>query len=71
MFIEENSTTAIHSSTIGNVSDDDLFYMMSRGIDYNTCVSLIVKGMILSNINADIENRERILKILDFSIGGE
>ena len=43
---------------------------MSRGISYNDSVKLIIKGMILSNINPDMENMERILSILD-SIGGE
>lgn len=70
MFIGENSTTAIHASTIGNISEDDLFYLMSRGISYKESVNLIVKGMILSNINANMEIRERILKILDM-LGGE
>lgn len=70
MFIGENSTTSIHSSTIGNISEDDLFYLMSRGIDYKTGINLIVKGMILSNINTNMEIRERILKILD-GLGGD
>lgn len=70
MFIGENSTTAVHSSVIGSINEEDLFYMMSRGIDYNTSGNLIVKGMILSNINANMEIRERILKILD-RLGGE
>lgn len=70
MFIGEESTTAVHSSTIGSINKDDLFYMMSRGIDYNTSINLIVKGMILSNINVNMEIREKILKILD-RLGGE
>lgn len=70
MFIGEETTTALHSSVIGSISEDDLFYMMSRGIDYKTSVNLIVKGMILSNINANMEIRAKILKILDM-LGGE
>lgn len=70
MFIGEESTSAGHSSVIGRIDENDLFYMMSRGIDYNTSVNLIVKGMILSNINVNMEYREKILKILD-SLGGE
>ena len=70
MFIGEESTTAVHSSVIGSINKDDLFYMMSRGIDYNTCVNLIVKGTLLSNINANMEYKEKILKIID-NIGGE
>lgn len=70
MFIGEETTTAVHSSAIGSISEEDLFYMMSRGIDYTTSVNLIVKGMILSNINVNMEYREKILKILD-RLGGE
>lgn len=70
MFIGEETTTAVHSSVIGSISEDDLFYMMSRGIDYNTSINLIVKGMILSNINVNMEYKEKILKILDI-LGGE
>lgn len=70
MFIGEESTTAIHSSTIGNINEDDLFYLMSRGIPYKEAINLIIKGIILSNINPDMENRERILNILE-DIGGE
>jgi len=70
MFIGEETTTAVHSSTIGSISEDDLFYMMSRGINYKDSVNLIIKGMLLSNINANMEIRSRILKILDM-LGGE
>lgn len=70
MFIGENSTTAVHSSVIGSISEDNLFYLMSRGINYKESINLIVKGMILSNINANMEIRARILKILD-ELGGE
>jgi len=70
MFIGEESTTAVHSSVIGSISEDDLFYLMSRGISYGDSINLIVKGMILSNINVNMEYREKILKILDI-LGGE
>lgn len=70
MFIGEEEVTAIHSSTIGNIDEDSLFYLMSRGISYSDAIKLIVKGMILSNINPDMEYREKILNILDL-IGGD
>ena len=70
MFIGEESTTAVHSSTIGNISEDELFYLMSRGISYKDSINLIVKGMIISNINPDMETRSKILNILD-KLGGE
>ena len=70
MFISEDSTTAIHSSVIGNISEDELFYLMSRGINYKDSLNLLIKGIILSNINVDIEYIEKILRILD-KLGGE
>ena len=70
MFIGENSTTAVHSSTIGSIDRENLFYLMSRGIHHKEAVNLIIKGMIVSNINPDMETKEKILNILE-KIGGE
>ena len=50
MYTHDNSTTAIHSSVVGNVNEEELFYLMSRGISYENSIKLIVKGNILSNI---------------------
>ncbi|MGM9881263.1 MAG: SufD family Fe-S cluster assembly protein [Bacilli bacterium] len=69
MFIGENSTTAIHSSVIGSVDNDSLFYLMTRGIDYKTSINLIIKGMVLSNINPDMDTRKIILDLLE-KLGG-
>lgn len=70
MFIGEESTNAIHSSTISNIDENSLFYLMSRGIDYNTSVKLIIKGFVISNINVDDEKKSEIINILDL-LGGE
>jgi Fe-S cluster assembly protein SufB len=35
-----------HEAAVGRISDDQLFYLMSRGIDENEAVSLIVRGFI-------------------------
>lgn len=70
MFIGEASTTGIHSSAIGTINEDDIFYLMSRGIKYETAVNLIIKGMIVSNINPNMEYREKILELLN-DLGGE
>lgn len=70
MFTHDNSVTAVHSSVIGNVNEEELFYLMSRGISYDTAIKIIMKGIILSNINPNMEYRERILNILE-EVGGE
>ena len=46
MFIGEEDTTAIHASTIGNISEEDLFYLMSRGIREEKAKELIILGFI-------------------------
>lgn len=70
MFTHDNSVTAIHASVIGNVNEEELFYLMSRGISYNAAIKIIIKGIILSNINPNMEYREKILNILE-EVGGE
>jgi len=35
-----------HEAVVGRISDDQLFYLMSRGLDENEAVSLIVRGFI-------------------------
>lgn len=70
MFTHDNSVTAIHASVIGNVNEEELFYLMSRGISYNESIKIIIKGIILSNINPNMEYREKILNILE-EVGGE
>ena len=70
MFTHDNSVTAIHASVSGNVNEEELFYLMSRGISYNEAIKIIIKGIILSNINPNMEYRERILNILE-EVGGE
>ena len=46
--IDVRSDDAIigHEATVGRISDEQLFYLMSRGIDENEAVSLIVRGFI-------------------------
>ena len=50
LLIEENDVVANHSALIGKFEDEELFYLMSRGIDYNSAVTLLVKGFLLDNL---------------------
>lgn len=70
MYTYDNSCTAVHSSVIGNVDEDDLFYLMSRGISYKDSINLIVKGNIISNINIPDEYWQKINDII-VNLGGE
>ena len=56
MFIEEDSVEARHGSVIGTFSYDDVFYLMSRGINEQEAIDLLLKGFIFSNLDLDMEN---------------
>lgn len=65
MTIDEEDVIARHASVIGNFRDDELFYLMSRGIDYSNSVKLLVKGYIFSNLSLDMEKRNQILTVIN------
>jgi Fe-S cluster assembly protein SufB len=46
MRVEENLTEVGHEATVSKVGDDQLFYLMSRGLDESEAYSLIVNGFI-------------------------
>ena len=64
MFIEELDVEARHASAIGRFSLDDIFYLMARGIKYDEAIKLLIKGLIFSNLVANLEQRERIFNII-------
>jgi Fe-S cluster assembly protein SufB len=46
MEIEEESAAVSHEATVSKVSDDQLFYLMSRGLDETQAMQMIVRGFI-------------------------
>ena len=44
--IDSNDVKASHSASIGQVDSEQLFYLMSRGINKNKAVELIVKAFL-------------------------
>ena len=65
MFIDCDDVEAKHGSLVGTFKDDLVFYLMSRGIEYNDAVKLLIKGYLFSNIDLNNEVREKILNIID------
>ena len=65
MFIDCDDIEARHGSVIGTFKDEMLFYLMSRGIEYEDALKLLIKGYLFSNIDADTSLRERILNVID------
>lgn len=50
LFIDEEDVSANHSAYIGNFSYDEFFYLMSRGIDENSAMKLLIKGFLMKDI---------------------
>lgn len=69
MYIDCDDIEARHGSVIGTFKDDMLFYLMSRGIEYNDAIKLLVKGYLFSNMDSDSSLREKILNVIDMYWG--
>lgn len=65
MFIDLDNVIAKHGSVIGTFKDDQVFYLMSKGINYNDTLKLLIKGYIIGNLEIDFENRKKIIDIID------
>ena len=65
MYIVEDDVEARHGSVIGKFNDEDLFYLMSRGIPKEEAIKLMIKGFILSNLVVNMDNRAKILEIIN------
>jgi len=46
MDIRENTCDIAHEATVGKISDEQIFYLTSRGIDEETATKMIVSGFI-------------------------
>ena len=64
LLIDEFDVVANHGSSIGKMSDDDLFYLMSRGLTKNEAFLLMLDGIINPFIQA-IDNEEIKGQVLD------
>lgn len=62
LLIDENDVTANHSANIGKFSDEELFYLQSRGINEKQALNLLIKGFLLENITF---NKKAINKIIN------
>ena len=51
LYIDCNDVTASHSALIGKFSDEEMFYIQSRGIDYKSAIKLLITGFLTSDIS--------------------
>lgn len=65
LYIDEYDVEASHGAYIGKFEDDILFYLNSRGLDYESSYSLLIRGFLLEEFNIDDSIKEDILKIIN------
>ena len=46
MKILENKSTVVHEATVGKISEEKIFYLMSRGLSEDQALKLVVSGFI-------------------------
>lgn len=63
LLIDEEDVEANHSALIGTFSDDEIFYLESRGISYDDTVDLLTKGFIYSRLD---DNMKDLIKEIDY-----
>ena len=62
LIVNTNEVTANHGVSIGSINDDELFYLLTKGINHHTAVKLIEEGFLLSIMDENM--KERIKNIL-------
>lgn len=51
LYIDSHDVEASHSALIGKFSDEEMFYIQSRGIDYKSALKLLITGFLTSDIS--------------------
>ena len=67
LLIDENDVTAGHAASIGQVDPEDMYYLMSRGLDKATAERLLVRGF-LGSVIVEIpvkEVRDEMIENID------
>ena len=67
LLIDENDVTAGHAASIGQVDPEDMYYLMSRGLDKMTAERLVVRGF-LGSVIVEIpvkEVRDEMIENID------
>ena len=65
LYIDEYDVTANHSAWIGTFKSDELFYLMSRGINKQEATKLLIKGFLTNKMEITEEEKELIKNTID------
>jgi len=69
MDIRENQVEVSHEATVGKIGEEDLFYLMSRGLSEHEATKLIVAGFIEPVVKAlPLEYAVELNKLIELEI---
>ena len=63
---------AAHGSTVGQISEEEIFYLLSRAIDRDKAIELLSLGFVKDLVDrvSDLDTRHWLLKNLEASYRG-
>ena len=71
MDIKENSTDIAHEATVGKISQDQIFYLMSRGLTEEDATQMIVSGFIEPIVKAlPLEYAVELNRLIELEMEG-
>mgnify|MGYP000470425222 CR=1 FL=1 len=71
MKIENASATVVHEASVGKISDDEIFYLMSRGLSKEQAIQMIVSGFIEPVVRAlPLEYAVELNKLIELEMEG-
>ena len=71
MNIENNNSNIVHEATVGKISQEQIFYLMSRGLSEEQATQLVVRGFIEPVVKAlPLEYAVELNKLIELEIEG-
>lgn len=65
LLIEEYGAEARHAAFVGNFKDEELFYLMSRGLSKDEAKNLLISGLLIGTLDVCFNEKENLKKKLN------
>jgi len=71
MKIDTNDVDIVHEATVGKIGDDEIFYLMSRGLSEEQAMQMVVAGFIEPIVKAlPLEYALELNKLIELEMEG-
>ena len=64
LLIDNDDIEANHSAYIGKFKEEEIFYLMTRGLEKKDSINLLVKSFLIGNMNISFREKEIILETI-------